>query len=539
MIKKFLFIFIGSIFFLWRSVWAGLNERDSLALSLAKADHDTLKIHYLSKLANSYINDDMEVCMNYAHEMIQLIDKLSTDKQKAAWYADAAIIYLNCNIYDEALSLLYKALKIFEDAGDYYSMVITKNTMGGVFFRLGKLEQALQYFQEGLVLSEKQIDAGNDAYKKILHIFYNNIGLIYNVQEDKKILTATYLEKAVETVNPKDYYNLGQYYNNLANCYYNQGKTKEAFQCAFKSMEYRKKIGHEDGIARTCYTIAALYYGEKDIAHSTLYLDSALHIGLKLKSNLLLRDVYNLYIALAEQKEDFRMANTYLRKVNEIENLLVNDTILARTTALKMEYDFEKKAALQELEVQNARFRMNLTFYILIMLAIILLLLYFLIRNRHKRIRLEKDNLEKDLEVRNKELTTNVMYLMRNTDMIREVIQRLVLLRPNLKTENAEVIKNIILDLQSLMKDDLWNEFEAHFNRVHLDFYKKLKELCPELSPTELKLCAFLRLNMSSKEISSISGITVKSVEVMRARLRKKLSISNTDINLVTYLSEF
>lgn len=132
-----------------------------------------------------------------------------------------------------------------------------------------------------------------------------------------------------------------------------------------------------------------------------------------------------------------------------------------------------------------------------------------------------------------------MMYLMRNTDLIREVTERLIKLKPKLKSENSDVIKDIILSLESLLKNDLWSEFETHFNRVHLDFYKKLKSSCPDLTPTELKLCAFLRLNMSSKEISSISGITVKSVEVMRGRVRKKLNISNTDINLINFLSDF
>lgn len=259
----------------------------------------------------------------------------------------------------------------------------------------------------------------------------------------------------------------------------------------------------------------------------------------KINSSLTLKSIYELLIDLHESENNYKAANTYLKKAHEIDNRMVNDTIMARTTALKLEYDFAKKTAMQQLEMQKTKLKMRLTLCICSLLVLSAILFVLFIRNRNKRIRSEKECLEKDLESRNKELTTNVMYLMRNTDLVKKVTERLVELKPRLKSENSDIVKDIILDLEFLLKEDMWNEFELHFNRVHLNFYKKLKEICPELSPSELKLCAFLRLNMSSKEISCINGITVKSVEVMRGRIRKKLNISNTDTNLINYLSEF
>lgn len=521
------------------SIKALTTNRDSLILHLAKAGNDTVKIMILNRLANDYINSDMEISLEYTQEMVELIDRQSLTDKKGAYYADAAILYLNCNIYDKALDLLFKALKIFEVSDNQYSIAITKNTMGGVYFRLGKMEQALQCFNEGMKICEEKVAEGDSSYNNRLHLFYNNISLIYYTQEDKRPLAGSYLEKAIATVPPNDYSNLSQYYNNIASFFYEQGRTEQAYDCAYKSLNYRKKLNDDNSIAKSFYTLASLFYSEKKLPQAQLYLDSALHIGLKLKSNLLLRDVYKLNLVIAENRSDYLSAYQYQKKIYEIQNLLVNDTILAKTTAMKLEYDYEKKAAIQELNIQKAKFRSKLLACILITVIIVTILIFLLVRNRNKRIQLEKENLEKDLEVKNKELTTNVIYLMRNTDMIRQVIQKLIEIRPSLNLENVEAIKKVIMNLQSLMKDDIWNEFETHFNHVHLDFYKNIKERYPDLTPTELKLCAFLRLNMSSKEISSLTGITVKSVEVMRARLRKKLNIANTDINLISYLLEF
>lgn len=516
----------------------GNNRSDSLSMALIKATHDTAKIELLYSLANLYAEHNIDRSLNYVSEMLGITEKLPLHQQ-GAYMADAALIFLHCNVYDKALELLFQALKIFEAAGNKSSIAVIKNSMGGIYFRLNKTEQALKYFKEGLEECQLLIQAGDTTFKNNLHVYYNNIGLVYATEQDKHALATTFMEKAIETVPPEDYLNLGQYYNNIALNYYQSGNKAKAFDCAHKSMYYRERQNNEYGIARTNYTLGKLYYQEKNIPKAKDHLDKALASAEKINSLLTLKSIYELLIDLHESENNYKTANSYLKKAHEIENRMVNDTIMARTTSLKLEYDFAKKTAMQQMEMQKTKLKMRLTLCICSLLILSAILFILFIRNRNKRIRSEKECLEKDLESRNKELTTNVMYLMRNTDLVKKVTERLVELKPRLKSENSDIVKDIILDLEFLLKEDMWNEFELHFNRVHLNFYKKLKEICPELSPSELKLCAFLRLNMSSKEISCINGITVKSVEVMRGRIRKKLNITNTDTNLINYLSEF
>uniref|UniRef100_UPI0035668EB5 helix-turn-helix transcriptional regulator n=1 Tax=Ancylomarina sp. TaxID=1970196 RepID=UPI0035668EB5 len=68
------------------------------------------------------------------------------------------------------------------------------------------------------------------------------------------------------------------------------------------------------------------------------------------------------------------------------------------------------------------------------------------------------------------------------------------------------------------------------------DYYKRLKEYALDLTPGEVKICTFLKLNMTSKEISAITHQSVKSIEVTRTRIRKKLNLTNKDVNLVSFL---
>ncbi|MGX9987466.1 helix-turn-helix transcriptional regulator [Soonwooa purpurea] len=83
---------------------------------------------------------------------------------------------------------------------------------------------------------------------------------------------------------------------------------------------------------------------------------------------------------------------------------------------------------------------------------------------------------------------------------------------------------------------DVWTEFETHFTKVHPNFYAKLSHQFPNLTPNEKKMCAFLRLNMSTKDISAITQQSVNSIMVSRSRLRKKLKIQGEEQNLINFL---
>jgi FixJ family two-component response regulator len=88
------------------------------------------------------------------------------------------------------------------------------------------------------------------------------------------------------------------------------------------------------------------------------------------------------------------------------------------------------------------------------------------------------------------------------------------------------------------MLEDDWESFARHFDQVHTDFIKRLKEKYPQLSPKDLKLCAYLRMNLVSKEIAPLLNISVRGVEISRYRLRKKMQL-HAEVNLTDYMIHF
>jgi len=86
-------------------------------------------------------------------------------------------------------------------------------------------------------------------------------------------------------------------------------------------------------------------------------------------------------------------------------------------------------------------------------------------------------------------------------------------------------LKQLKKQLQQIYEEKSWDDFMQHFEQVHPKFYSSLFEKCKELSPMEQKVCAFLKMNLNTKDISQITSQSVKAIEVMRSRIRKKLRI--------------
>ena len=135
-------------------------------------------------------------------------------------------------------------------------------------------------------------------------------------------------------------------------------------------------------------------------------------------------------------------------------------------------------------------------------------------------------------------MTTNVMYLNKMNEQVVQIAEKLKNLQIEEGTHNAKIIRSIISELQQGSGSDSMKEFEIRFQKVHKDFYKNLLEKCPDLSPNELKICAFLRLNMSTKDISALTYQSENSLMVARTRLRQKLGIHRQE-NLIAFLAQF
>ena len=154
------------------------------------------------------------------------------------------------------------------------------------------------------------------------------------------------------------------------------------------------------------------------------------------------------------------------------------------------------------------------------------------LENKQQLMRFNNDKLRQDIENKNKELGISTMSLIKKNEFLNSLKQEL----QNVKDTNnlKKVIK--IID-RNLNNNDDWNVFEEAFNNADKDFLKKIKSIHPVLTSNDLRLCAYLRLNLSSKEIAPLLNISSRSVEVKRYRLRKKMDLPH-ESSLSDYILE-
>jgi DNA-binding CsgD family transcriptional regulator len=153
-------------------------------------------------------------------------------------------------------------------------------------------------------------------------------------------------------------------------------------------------------------------------------------------------------------------------------------------------------------------------------------------------IKLRNEKLEAEIAHKNTELASTAMHLVQRGELMAKIKEEMTRLEKNLETAKAsEDFKKIIKTLKEEDRmNEHWERFAIHFDKVHSDFITALKKKYPELTPNELKLSAYLRMNLSSKEVAQLMNISVRGVEISRYRLRRKLQLS-TDKNLFEFLS--
>lgn len=154
------------------------------------------------------------------------------------------------------------------------------------------------------------------------------------------------------------------------------------------------------------------------------------------------------------------------------------------------------------------------------------------LENEQQLMKLRNEQLSQDVDNKNRELAVSTMSLNSKNEL-------LAFIKEDLKKTSQDDNKNIKSVIRTIndniTEEDSWKVFKEAFDSADKDFLKRIKTIHPLLTPNDLRLCAYLRLNLSSKEIAPLFNISVRSVEIKRYRLRKKMDLQH-EIGLVEYI---
>lgn len=155
-------------------------------------------------------------------------------------------------------------------------------------------------------------------------------------------------------------------------------------------------------------------------------------------------------------------------------------------------------------------------------------------------VKLKNEKLQSEVDHMNRELASSTIHLINKNELLNTVKRNLedLIKKKDIEKPQDDLQKIIHNIDQNLSSDNDWKQFELHFNNVHGNFTNRLLEKYPKLTPQEVKLSAYLRLNLNTKEIAHLLNISVRGVEISRYRLRKKLSLDRNE-NLTDFMLKF
>ena len=156
------------------------------------------------------------------------------------------------------------------------------------------------------------------------------------------------------------------------------------------------------------------------------------------------------------------------------------------------------------------------------------------LENEKQIVELKNESLQREIKLKSKQLANNAMALVKKNETLQEIKKDLMVNKDGFNNNYSfkKVLKK--LDNSIVLKDE-WEVFENNFSQVHEEFFQILKAKHSKLTPKDLKVCAYIKMNLSSKEIAPLMNISARGVETHRYRLKKKLDLDN-DISVTDYL---
>ena len=512
---------------------------DSLAKTSSEIERSKISLEIASKLENS----DWDRALYY----LDIAQKNAVDSESeeviANYYNAAGDLFFSKDALDIALKYYLKAYDYYKNKPSSDSSINLEQNLAVVYGRIKEPKKARTFFKKLYGYAEKE----NDTV--LLAKILNNIGTSYlSSQLDSASYYYNQSEKLLKKIPGE--MQLKAYLNgNLGRAYFLKDSLDKAQIHFALAIDYIENESESRSQSKGwIYNTVSTYYENISQLDSTIVYAFKANRALSdyqysFENQAALQTLYKNYL----KKKDYKNAAEYFQKYDEVRDSLNLEEKSANVEKIKVEQEYKNKEKIRELQDSKRRFRNYILFLSLVAILLLLGILLVRFKNKLKNTKLEKQlavarqkELDTNLQLKNKELIGKAMVEIHHTEIIEEILQDLKeVKRKAAKKETQKAIDYIAKRLKRDTSSNIWEEFEMRFEQVHESFYKNLSNKHPDLTSRDKRLCALLKLNLTSKEIAQITGQSSKSVENARTRLRKKLNITHSPTDLSVYLSSF
>jgi len=486
---------------------------------------------------------DLEKCSQYFEHSKDTFDLVKT-------LIKISKLKKNEGNYNDVFFYLWKALHYSEQMNNADLLYETHNWLGILFEVFDKEKEALFHKDKAVFYAKKIYGPGLTENSAVVSAYYNLVHYYRKMEDyDRSFAYLDTCNMYADSLNynyDKRIYLLSEKGNILRKL----ERYDEALVILHQSETNFKRLS-PDYLPIIYFYLGSAYLSVERLKEAEIYFRKAVKTIEERKSHIDAKAECLSRLAICLEKQNrYPEAYKILRESKDFNDALFSSKSYdnAGLFSIRNMYREELKERdliilerEKELVFEKAK-RLRLTVVFTIIFAfIIIAALYIYIRFQRKKniaekerhqtkARLDKEKNRALVELKNKELTSFALRLIDKDSMVTDLMDTINTHSP----DNEKLLK--ALKMKASGRAELWDEFDKRFLDVNTGFYEKLRQQCPELTPTELKHCALIKLNFSAKEMSQLLNISLNGVNTSRYRIRKKLNLERNE-NLVSFMN--
>jgi len=540
------FLILTLLFFILQKTSGQNNDNqariDSLEAMLStKQELNEERVDLLNALGYEYWIVDPSKSEEYGVEALEISKVLPYPKGKAFANRVIGVSHWVRGNLDLSFKFLLEAEALYRSVEDSLGLANSMLNLGMAYADQQNFTSATHKYNQALDLFAR---LGEDSR---IATTYTKMAELLILKEDYQD-AYDYLIKALDIHKENNFlYGIAEANSKLGKVFMARQEYNEAISYLLLAVEAAKQRNDHVGLADYYQSIGASFLYKKDYQQAKNYLDSSLELAQQYDLKKILREIFLTFKNLEEERGNYQSPLDYYDKYLAVKDELFNEeksNIIANMEAQRAYDKKEQQLQIAQknlalLEQKNRAGRLALLALILGLLALGALAWGLLQRKNKKLIENRKslqkaeqktDELQDAIKSKEQELTSYTLNFVQKNELIAEVKDSINQLKSGLGSRHRMKLDGLARKIDSVSRmDEDWSDFGKHFESVHPTLMKNLNRDFPDLTKNEFKLIALIRLNLSSKEISSVLGISPDSVKTARYRLRKKLRLDNQE----------
>lgn len=505
-----------------------------------------------------YSLDIFETAISYYNQALNIFNNTGNIEEISNQLNNLGSVYFAWGNYSLALEHFSRTLRYDTEREDSTALASSYNNIGKVYEAWGYYDQAIEHYNKSISFL---VENGSEAMKAIR---LSNIGTSYFRKNDfDKALE--YIYKALEIdQHLNNQFRIAIRYNEIANVFSTTGNYSKSIKFNLDALQIFQSLDKKESQAIVLKDIGSIYFETANYQLAEDYFHKSISISHEVGSLANEMASYNMLSEVYKKKGDYRQAMDYHQKYIDLKDAIFNAQKHKQLANYRIRYETEKKKSENKIlknDIQIKKRTQRTLIIIGILMLISSVLLFFLLRLKSQTLKkdrilydkdkklsiieLEKKDIEKqhlqdkvfaeqqlnrlqqekhqaEIELKNRELVSSTMQLVNKNEVLSEI-------KNKIKLYDSVIPENAFKDLIHLVNqntdfDQNWKRFSIEFEKINPGFFDRIKNAYPDFSEQFVRLSAFLRINLSTKEIAQLMNVSVAAVNKNRQRLRKKLN---------------